>query len=185
MKKTVINGKRYIALGDLDHLRYNLCKDIYDRYERGEDGKIHLSDTDMARIDAYHRIMAEVMAVEIAAAETPDEIREMHDEMRKEWMRDKYVIVGNDNGQNVFFRKMCGAMNDDGDEQPVFCSKIRLANTYDDHFAATTMALYLKQDYDLEVKVEPLYLYAMTNNDAKKLLDAIFKKDDSESSTGD
>jgi hypothetical protein len=41
----------------------------------------------------------------------------------------------------------------------------------------------LSQNWDLEVKVEPLYLYAMTNTDAKKLLDAIFKKD--EASTAD
>ena len=182
MEKIKLNGKRYIALGDLDHLRYNLSKNIYDRCERGEDGKIHLSETDMAKIDAYSTLMSEVMAGELAAAESPDEIREMHDDLRREWMRDKYVIVANDNGNNVFFRKMCDAMNENKEdaEQPVFTSKIRLANTYSDHFNATVMARYLMQNWDIETKIEPLYLFAMTNSDAKKLLDAIFKDKDAE-----
>ena len=179
MDKITLNGKRYIALGDLDHLRHNLSKNIYESYERGEDGKIHLSDTDMAKIDAYNRMMSEVMAEEIAAAESPDDIRKMHESIRKEWMHDKFVIVGNDNGENVFFRKMC-AVGEDGAERPAFCSKIRLAKTYSDHYDATIYAQYLMQNWDIETMVEPLYLFAMTNADAKKLLDAIFKKDEPE-----
>ena len=31
MEKITLNGKRYIALGDFDHLRHNLSKDIYDK----------------------------------------------------------------------------------------------------------------------------------------------------------
>jgi len=179
MEKITLNGKRYIALGDFDHLRHNLCKDIYDSYRPAGDGKIHLSETDRGRIDAYNRIMREVMYEEIHSAESPDDIREMHDGLRKEWMRDKYVIVGNDNGKNVFFRKMC-AMGEDGAERPAFCSKIRLAKTFSDHYDATIYAQYLMQNWDIETMVEPLYLFAMTNADAKKLLDALCKKDEPE-----
>ena len=185
MEKITLNGKLYIGLGDFDNLRRNLIRDIYDRYERDENGKMNLSERDAGEVAAYAHIMTKVMEDELRACETPNEVRALHERLRKEWMHDKYVIVGNDNGQNVFFRKMCGAMNDDGDKQPVFCSKIRLANTYDDHFAATTMAWYLSQNWDLEVKVEPLYLFAMTNEDAKKLLHAIFDDKDEPEYHGD
>ena len=179
MEKITLNGKRYIALGDFDHLRHNLCKDIYDSYRPAGDGKIHLTGTDMARIDAYHRIMSEIMYEEIHSAESPDDIREMHDKLRKEWMRDKYVIVGNDNGENVFFRKEC-ACGESGKETPVFTSKIRLAKAYGDYYTALCVSQYIQQDYDIETKVEPLYLHAMTRDDAKKMLAAIFKSDEPE-----
>ena len=184
MDKITVNGKLYIGLGDFDHLRHNLCKDIYESYERGEDGKIHLSDTDMAKIDAYNRIMTEIMYEEIHAAESPDDIRKLHERLRKEWRRDKFVIVGNDDGENVFFRKMC-ARGENGEDMPTFTGKIRLAKAWGDHYDATVYALYLEQTYNLEVKVEPLYLFDMTNEEAKKLLDALFKKDDEPEYHGD
>lgn len=175
MEKITLNGKLYIALGDFYHLRRNLVKDIYDKYERDENGQYHISDIDMGQIDAYAHIMTKILETEIHAAESPDEIRAIHDRLRKEWMHDKFVIVANDNGENVFYRKYCG-VNENGEDQPVFTSKIRLAHAWSDHYAATLTAQYIEQHFDIECKVEPLYLFAMTNEDAKKLLDAIFDK---------
>ena len=179
MEKITLNGKRYISLGDFDHLRHNLCKDIYEGYERGEDGKIHLSETDMAKIDAYHRMMQEVMSEEIAAAESPDDIRKMHESIRKEWMHDKFIIVANDNGENVYYRKMC-RVGENGELEPVFTSKVRLAQTWSDHFSATLVLQTIQNDYDIEAMVDPLYLHVITTAEARKLLKAIFKDDEPE-----
>ena len=77
---------------------------------------------------------------------------------------------------------MCTCGTDE--EHPVFTGKIRLARTYDDHYNATCFAAYLEQTYDLETKVEPLYLYAMTNEEAKSMLKAIFR-DDAPDESGD
>lgn len=179
MEKIILNGKRYIELGDFDHLRHNLVKDVYEKYEKDENGRLNLSEFDQGQVAAYTHIMTEIMLDEIHAAESPDEIRAMHESIRKEWMRDRFVIVGNDDGENVFFRKMC-AVGENGAENPVFCSKIRLAKTWSNHYDATCYAAYLAQNWDVEMKVEPLYLFAMTNAEAKKLLDAIFRKDEPE-----
>ena len=180
MKKYTFEGKRYVKLGDLDNLCHNLCKEIYDSYKNGEDGKIHLSDIDIARTDAIHRVMHEVMIEEIKCAESPDDIRQMHDKLRHEWMDDKFIIVANDDGENVFYRKECPC-GDDGEYVPVFTSKVRQACTFDDHYAAYCTAVYLEQTFDYEVKVEPLYLFAMTGEEAKKMLQAIFRDEGEDS----
>lgn len=184
MEKITLNGKLYIGLGDFDNLRRNLIRDIYDRYERDENGKMNLSERDAGEVAAYAHIMTKVMEDELRACETPDEVRALHERLRKEWMRDKYVIVGNDNGENVFYRKMC-PVGENGEDNPVFCSQIRLAHTWSDHFVATTTAEYITDNFGVETKVEPLYLFAMTNEDAKKLLHAIFDDKDEPEYHGD
>ena len=185
MKKTTINGKWYIALGEFDHLRRNLVRDIYDQYEKDENGKIHLSDVDVGRIDAYTHIMTAIMEEEVAAADRPEDIKKRHERLRHEWMEDKYLIVGKDTetGGNLYFRKMCGP---DGDT-PTFTTMKRKALEYDNHYHATNFLTYLKNRLDGEsgvadLKVMPLYLAYMTEAEAKKLLSAIFRDDEDDGS---
>lgn len=179
MKKTTINGKMYIALGDFDALRRNCVKDIYDNYERDEEGKLPLTEFDRGRVEAYTHIMTEIMYEEVHAAESPDEIRALHNRLRKEWMFDKFVIVGNDDGENMFYRKEC-CVGENGEEKPVFTSKARLAMAFDDYYVALCTLEYLKKNVDVEMKIDPLYLHVMTNDEAKKLLEAIFRNDEPE-----
>lgn len=173
MKKTMLNGKRYIALGDFDALRHNLVRDIYDKYERDENGQYHLSDLDAGQIHAYSHIMTAIMDEEIHAAESPDEIRAMHDVIRREYLRDKYVIVGRDDEGDVYFRKMC-CCGEDGEEVPAFTGVKRLAKTFDDHYIATLWAKGLSDRTGHELKVKPLDIVMMSAEEAQRLLDAIF-----------
>lgn len=184
MKKTIINGKQYIALGEFDHLRRNLVRDIYERYEKDENGQIHLSPEDMGRVDAYAHIMTAICEEEIRAADSPEDIKKRHERLRYEWMEDKFLIVGKDaeQGDTVYFRKMCG---EDGDT-PAFTTMKRKAMEYDNHYHATNFLTYLKNCIPdgsiLDLRVMPLYMAYMTEQEAKKLLDAIFRDDEDDGS---
>lgn len=184
MKKTTINGKQYIALGEFDHLRRNLVRDIYDRYEKDENGQIHLSEVDMGRVDAYTHIMTAICEEEISAADSPYDIKKRHERLRYEWMEDKFLIVGKDaeTGGTIYFRKMCG---EDGDT-PTFTKMKRKAMEYDNHYHATNFLPYLKNRIPdgsiLDLRVMPLYMAYMTEQEAKKLLDAIFRDDEDDGS---
>ena len=173
MNKITLNDKRYIALGDFNALRYSLARDIIEKYEPDENGQRHMSEYDQGALGVLTNIMTQIMSEEIHAAESPDEIRKMYDDIRWEWMRDKFVIVGKDNGENVFFRKYC-ACGDNDEEQPVFTGKIRLAKTWENHWYAELAMKELQEETGLDLKVDYLYLYAMLPADAKRLLDAIF-----------
>ena len=185
MKKHYFDGKQYIALGEFDHLRRNLVRDIYDQYEKDENGQIHLSEIDMGRIDAYTHIMSAIMEEEIHAADSPQDIKKRHEQLRAEWMEDKFLICAKDsnNGETVYFRKMCG---EDGDT-PTFTTQKRKAMEYDNYYHATSFLAYLKDRLDYEcgladLRVMPLYLAYMTDEEAKKLLDAIFRDENDDGS---
>ena len=180
MKKTVINGKQYIALGEFDHLRRNLVRDIYDQYEKDENGQIHLSEFDMGEVSAYAHIMTAIMEEEIHAADSPQDIKKRHEQLRSEWMEGKFVICAKDTetGDEIYFRKLCGP----NDDTPTFTPKKRQAMEYDDYYQATNYAAYLRNRLEgsgiRSSEVKPLYLVYMTDAEAKKLLDAIFRDDE-------
>lgn len=191
MDKIVLNGKRFIALGDFNELRRNLVKDIYDRYERGEDGQIHLSDLDMGRIDAYSHIMVEIMAEEMheinTTATTPEELRagydKLHKDIRREWMRDKWLILSTDvevegeKSQTVYFRKFCDHF-EEGKETPVFTNMRRLAKAFGDHYEAECVLERLKRETsDENLRLMSVDVAYMSKAQAKGLLDAIFGED--------
>ena len=185
IKKTIINGKQYIALGEFDHLRRNLVRDIYDKYEKDEKGQIHLSLDDMGRVDAYAHIMTAINEDEIRAADSPEDIKRRHERLRSEWMDGKYMITAKDaeTGDTIYFRKMCG---EDGDT-PTFTTQKRKALEYDDHYHATNFLAYLNNklgdESDItDLRIVPLYMAYMTEAEAKKLMDALFREDEDDGS---
>ena len=184
MRIKTFDGKRYIALGDFDHLRHNLVRDIYDDNERDENGQYHLSDYDSGRIAAYTHIMTEILIDEIHDCESPDEIRQLYKRIRNEYLRDKYCIVYKDDETNeiLFFRKYCEHINE-GEETPVFTGMKRLAKDFDDHYVATCTLKRIEMEYeDLKGKlsIKPLDLIFTTKEDADRLLRAIFGSDETE-----
>lgn len=185
MKKHVFDGKQYIALGDFNHLRRGLIREIRERYEKGSE----ISDFDQGQIMAYSHIMVVLLEEELhnahLTATNADELRRYHDEvydrLKQEWMDGKFVITAKDTQtqREIYFRKMCGP---DG-ETPAFTTDKRLAMEYDDHYLATLALSGLEHQLEGETSIEnlrvtPLYLVYMTNEQAKKLLDAIFHDDD-------
>lgn len=189
MKIHVFDGKQYIALGDLNHLRKNLIADIREKYQPGEGGQIHMTPEDVGQIGAYSHIMVEILKDELhmasVTATDPESLRKNHDEiynrLRQEWMDGKFVIVAKDaeTGETLYYRKMCGP---DGDT-PVFTSQKRLAMAYDDHYQASNILHHLNEQLGEEsgladLCVMPMYLAYMSEDEARKLLDAIFRDDD-------
>lgn len=177
MEKTRINGQRYISLAEFNHIRRNLVKDIYDRYDKDENGTIHLSDIDKGRVDALTHIMTVVMDEEVHDAESPDEIRELHRKLDMEYALHRYIIVGKDaeTGERVFFRKYCEHVEPD-EMTPVFTSLARLAKAWTNYYWASVTCEGLKRNTgDETLRIEPAWMYLLPPGEAeKRLLDAIF-----------
>ena len=172
-----LNGKRYMALGEFNHIRRNLAKDIYARYEKDENGQYHLSDVDIGRIIAYTHIMSVILEDEIRDAESPDEIRAIREGLENEFLMHNYIIIANDKetGKTVFFRKFC-QYAEDGKDTPVFTSIPRLAKTWSDYYCATVVAEGMqRRTGDNSIKAAPAWVHLMPPGEAeKRLLNAIF-----------
>ena len=191
MKIHTFDGKQYIALGDFNHLRQNLIRDIYDKYEKAEDG-YHLSTEDMGRVDAYTHIMTQILKDELAeaaaGAEDAGELRKNYDRVygriRSEWMMGKYAIVATDKTQGkpaeVYYART--DLADDGEtETPVFTAEKRKARVWDDYYSASNYEKHMKEltkdmgEAICDVEAVPLY---MIYTDAReRLLKAIFGED--------
>ena len=87
--KITINGKRYIGLGDLEHLRHCLVRDIVEGYDKD---KHEMTDYDRGQIEAYTHIMTKIMEDELEECESPDDVKRLRESIRKEWMEGKFVI---------------------------------------------------------------------------------------------
>lgn len=181
MEKITLNGIRYISLSEFNHIRRNLVKDIYERYDKDENGQMHLSEFDQGQVAALSHIMTVIMDEEVHEAESPDEIREIHRKLDVEYTFHRYVIIGKDEetGEMVFFRKYCAIANED-ELTPVFTSIQRLAKTWTDHYRATVVCDVLREKTgDSTLKVEPAWIYLLPPGEAeKRLLNAIFGNDE-------
>ena len=180
MEKITLNGQRYISLAEFNHERRNLVKDVYDRCEHDDEGKIILSERDSGYIQALYDIMNVVMYEEIHDAETPDEIRAMHRKLDSEYALHRYIIVGKDeeDGMEVYFRKYCDCV-EDGELTPVFTTMKRLAKAWTDYHEALVICnglLDTTGDETLEVVAAWTRLLPAGTAE-KRLLNAIFGED--------
>lgn len=193
MEKITLNGKRYIALGEFEHLRHNLVRDIYDRYERDENGQFHLSPEDVGMVTAYTHIMVEIMQDELRAAhldaDSPESLKANHDkvyqEVKDEYLDGRYLIVGHDGEDEIYFRKMCDCApkpegeEDDGESTPVFTGMKRLAASWTDHYAATRFCSYLKKRTNIgDLEVLPAWRVYMTKEQMERLFNSIFRDEE-------
>lgn len=189
MEFLTVNGKRYIALGDFDHLRRGLIKDIRDKYTKGEDGQIHMTPEDVGSICAYSHIMVEMLKDDMheicGRATSPEELRngydELYDSIRDEWMRGKYCIVAKDGetGERLYFRKWCDQADPEKDETPVFSTLKRDAMTWNDHYYATLTLERLRRECAFDdLRIVPLYMIYASKQAHERLLNAIFGDED-------
>lgn len=186
MKIHNFDGKQYIALGDFDWLCHNLVKDIYDKYEKGDEG-YHLSDTDMGMVSAYIHIRVEVLADKLAeardSATDAKSLRQNYDRvysrMRYEWAKGKYAITATDKTQEkpetIYFSRY------DDDDHPVFVGEDQrrklLAFEEYEHAAAVLRDLteYAEKmdEAVCDLKVVPLR-HIFHSSAEQRLLNAIF-----------
>lgn len=194
MQFITINGAWYAKVADIDHLARKMRKEIYDRYQKDEEGHINLSEQDVAITGSYIHFMTEILLDEIHACDSPDEIREMHSKLESDFYKDKWVIQSRDGDEILYYEKYCtgalvASLKEDGktddeikaalDETPeglpVFTSKAIYANYFDDHSVACTVCDSINRKFDgIDCKVVPA---AMTSNkECKKMLDKILKE---------
>lgn len=189
MKIYEAEHKQYIRLGDLDHLLKCMRQEIYDKYDRDEDGKFYQKDgtfgltrEDSMEVSLLCHVMTRVLENKIHACETPEEIRNVHRRIWDEFYDGKYVLTmtGKDDGEKeklYFFRKYClGAMEarlkeegktdeeiavetEDACGDPVFTDRKIQAMYFEDHESADSSATFIRHNYGLDVRVDPAWYY--------------------------
>lgn len=96
-KITMMDGRRYVAVGELRHEIARLRKDIplfYKNFTESERAMVHL---------AYNDILRALYRDELRQAKTPDEVREICD------MEGDYIVVRTEEGENeTRFLSFCG-----------------------------------------------------------------------------
>ena len=192
MNFKVIDGKQYIALGDLDHLRRNLIQDIRDKYERGEDGQIHMEPEDVGQIGAYSHLMVEILKdqLDVAREEATDaeSLRKnydrVYDRIKREYEEDKYAIVATDKTQGEIVYYARTDEDESGKQTLVFTDERRKAEVFDDHYIAQCRLDWLKEHTKGmgsaidELHIEGLWLVYMNSDAQARLLRAIFGEDE-------
>lgn len=189
MKIYEAEHKQYVSLGDLDHLLRCMRWEVYDKYDRDEEGKFHQKDgtpglthDDMLETSVLCHVMTRILANKIHACETPDEIRDVHRRIQDEFFSDKYVLTmtaENEDGKKelYFFRKFCiDAMKarlqgegkteeeiaketEDAAGDPVFSDRRLQAMYFEDHETADSSAAFIRSNYDLDVRIDPAWYY--------------------------
>lgn len=186
------DGKQYIALGDLNHLRRNLIQDIRDKYERGEDGQIHMEPEDVGQIGAYSHLMVEILKDQLAVAREEatdsESLRKnydrVYDRIKREFEEDKYAIVATDKTQGEIVYYARTDEDKDGKQTPVFTNERRKAEVFEDHFIAQCRLDWLKEHTKGmsgaidELHIEGLWLVYMNSDAQARLLRAIFGEDE-------
>lgn len=179
MEKITINGKRYIGLGDLEHLRHCLVRDIWENNDKEE-----LSDYDRGEIAAYSHIMTKIMEDELEECESPDDVKQLRESIRKEWMEGKFVIdaIDAETNERVFFRNFCG----EDCETPAFSTKLRFAREFGNQFHAEWILGLIKKRTSEEsglkwLTVHPMrFFFEKPGEREKRLLNAIFGEDETD-----
>lgn len=180
MEKITLNGIRYIGLGEFDRLRRGMVQDIYAKYEKGEDGHIHLSPEDMARVDALTHLMVEIMHEELSDCGPDREKRDrVYAELRSEALKRKWCIVTKDGPDDkpAYFRMWCDQAKED-EETPVFSTLKRDAKLFSDHFAAQMTYDHIKAQCPEMEHIDIMPASYLSGDAEKRLLDAIFGDND-------
>lgn len=179
MEKITLNGIRYVALGELERLRRNIILDIYEKYEKDENGQYHLADTDIGAVNALSHLMVQVLQEEYdECAPDRDKCNEMIAGVREEAFKHRWCIAAKDGNRTVYFRKWCDKFGrqdgkGEGEITPVFTDMRRLAKVWSDHYLATVTLESLKR----ETKVDGLKILPaayLSGEAQRRLIDAIF-----------
>lgn len=189
MKIIECDNRKYIRLGDLDHLIRVLRRSIFDKYDRNdkgefvqEDGTKGITHDDGVVIGTLSLVMGKVMENLVHACETPEEIRELHKRIETEFYCDKYVVTTTRKDEDgskelIFFERYCTEriekkLRADGKTEeeiedalledcgdPVFCNRPIDANYFEDHEFADSTATFLRKRFKIKANVEPAWYF--------------------------
>lgn len=186
LKLTEIDGTHYLKLCDVERLLHDLRRDVYDNAPVDgvtEDGlkKYNLTETDREVLNNLYFVSSCIRRQLVNTCETPDEIKTLHERIRKAYYADKYYLSettqDDENGfETLYFRKYCpGVMaarlkeegkteeeieqaiqEEDGD--PVFTDNPKYAQLFESMEAADANMKFLNNRMGMDLEVFPAWL---------------------------
>lgn len=204
LKLTEIDGKHYLKLCDVERLLHDLRRDILDNSEYETDGdgtrKYHLTDAEMQTLNALYFVSSCAKKQLVVQCETPDEIRELHEKIRRRYYDGKYYlseVQRDEKGKPVsilYFRKYCpGAMKarleaegktedeinealEDSEGDPVFSEYSKDAKLFESMEQAYSNRTYLNHHCKMNLEVSDAWL--LDSRMCKSMWDSLLKEVD-------
>lgn len=204
MKLTEIDGKYYLKLCDMERLLHDLRRDILENSEYETDGdgkrKYHLTDAEMQTLNALYFVSSCAKKQLVVQCETPDEIRELHEKIRRRYYDGKYYlseVQRDEKGKPVsilYFRQYCpGAMKtrletegktedeinealEDSEGDPVFSEYSKDAKLFESMEEAYSDRTYLNHHCKMNLEVNEAWL--LDSRMRKSMMDYLFKEVD-------
>ena len=202
---TEIDGRHYLKLVDVERLLYDLRRDILDHTPVDgvtEDGlkKYNLTDTDREIMNYLYFVSSCIKQQLVVQCETPDEIRELHEKIRRRYYEGKYYlseVQRDEKGKPVsilYFRKYCpGAMKarleaegktedeinealEDSEGDPVFSECSKDAKLFESMEQAYSNRTYLNHHCKMNLEVSDAWL--LDHRMCKSMMDSLFKEVD-------
>ena len=206
LKLIELEHEHYLKLCDVERLLHDMRREILDNseYEQNEDGsrKYYLTETENIRLNDLYFVSSCIKRRLTVTCETPDEIRAMHERIRKDYYSGKYYLSETEKDESgkpkaiYYFRKYClGAMaarmeaegeskeeieeamqEEQGD--PVFTTEAKQAKLFESLEEAEAQMTYLNYNYKSNLKVSPAFL--LDTKGCKNFLDKLLKGDGEE-----
>ena len=202
---TEIDGRHYLKLVDVERLLYDLRRDILDHTPVDgvtEDGlkKYQLTDTDREIMNYLYFVSSCIKRQLVIQCETPDEIRELHEKIRRRYYEGKYYlseVQRDEKGKPVsilYFRKYCpSAMKarleaegktedeinealEDSEGDPVFSECSKDAKLFESMEQAYSERTYLNHHCKMNLEVSEAWL--LDSRMCKSMWDSLFKEVD-------
>lgn len=202
---TEIDGRHYLKLVDVERLLYDLRRDILDHTPVDgvtEDGlkKYQLTDTNREIMNYLYFVSSCIKRQLVVQCETPDEIRELHEKIRRRYYDGKYYlseVQRDEKGKPVsilYFRKYCpGAMKarleaegktedeinealEDSEGDPVFSEYSKDAKLFESMEQAYSNRTYLNHHCKMNLEVSEAWL--LDHRMCKSMFDSLFKEVD-------
>lgn len=187
LKLVEIDGQHYLKLVDVERLLHDLRRDILDHTPVDgvtENGlkKYQLTDTDREIMNYLYFVSSCIKRQLVIQCETPDEIRELHEKIRRRYYEGKYYlseVQRDEKGKPVsilYFRKYCpGAMKarleaegktedeinealEDSEGDPVFSEYSKDAKLFESMEQAYSNRTYLNHHCKMNLEVSDAWL---------------------------
>ena len=203
LKLLEIEHEHYVKLCDVERLLRDMRREILDNseYESLEGGtrKYQLTDTETARLNDLYFVSSCIKRELVLTCESPDEIRALHERIRKGYYFGKYYLSQTDRDESgkptsiLYFRKYCpGAMEarlkEEGkskeeieeamrekDGDPVFTTDSKYAFLFESMEETESHKAYLNHNYHMALETSPAII--LDTKSCREFLDKLLKGD--------
>ena len=205
---TEIDNQYYLKLADVERLLHDMRVEIRDNAETvTENGKTRpvYNNMEMGRLNDLFFISSCLRKRLVVSCETPDEIRQLHEKIRRDYYTGKWYLSektqdedGND--KLLYFRQYCPdvmeerlkgegktedeikAAIEEKDGDPVFTTEDKYIRLFESMEEADSHMRYINHNYHTNLIVHPAFL--LDRKGAKKMLEALLRNGAGESTEG-